>query len=369
MTPIGSTSRVPTCSPTYNVNCYNNIADRPGETANNPNVGNDNIGFFDDYPAHDQAEGGVRFVRCRYHSEEIDIHGGNALLPVQRDDPRRRLRQLLLQGVHADDVLRTLHPGDQRRRPSECPVRHQLQHRELQQLDYHGFQSRANLSWHVTDDVLLYYTWSQGFRPGGFNRGIHEPTQTDSAGAYHDQYFTPATYAPDTLTNNELGLKTEFLNHRLQINGAIYQEDWKNTIVEFFDPQQGFGNLTFVTNGPELPGAGRRTADHCARHRRSDGSGIGVVQQEPADQFAVPASTTIRRARISASPSSQHLRYSMYLARRAARWAQSPLFQGNMRARYEFPLADYKAFGQVGRPVLRRLVLDVGTVNNYHMGG
>ncbi len=66
-----------------------------------------------------------------------------------------------------------------------------------------------------------------------------------------DQYFTPAQYRPDTLINNEIGFKTEFLDHRLQVNGAIYQETWKNTIVEFFDPQGGFGNLTFVTNGPD----------------------------------------------------------------------------------------------------------------------
>ena len=111
---------------------------------------------------------------------------------------------------------------------------------------YDGFRSRANLSWHITDDALLYYTWSQGFRPGGFNRGSSKVQVYQ--GQY--QYATPYTYSPDTLTNSEVGFKTEWLNHRLQVNGAIYQEDWKNTIVEFFDPQGGFGNLTFVTNGP-----------------------------------------------------------------------------------------------------------------------
>ena len=33
-----------------------------------------------------------------------------------------------------------------------------------------GFKSRANLTWHVTPDTMLYYTFSQGFRPGGFNQ-------------------------------------------------------------------------------------------------------------------------------------------------------------------------------------------------------
>ncbi|MBV9914652.1 MAG: TonB-dependent receptor, partial [Sinobacteraceae bacterium] len=33
-----------------------------------------------------------------------------------------------------------------------------------------GFKSRFNLSWHVTPDAMLYYTFSQGYRPGAFNR-------------------------------------------------------------------------------------------------------------------------------------------------------------------------------------------------------
>jgi len=32
---------------------------------------------------------------------------------------------------------------------------------------YVGTRSRANLTWHVTPEVMAYYTWSQGFRPGG----------------------------------------------------------------------------------------------------------------------------------------------------------------------------------------------------------
>ena len=33
-----------------------------------------------------------------------------------------------------------------------------------------GFRSRGNLTWHITPDMMAYYTFSQGFRPGGFNR-------------------------------------------------------------------------------------------------------------------------------------------------------------------------------------------------------
>jgi hypothetical protein len=48
---------------------------------------------------------------------------------------------------------------------------------------------------------------------------------------------------------------------------------------------------------------------------------------------------------------------------------QSPLFQGNMRARYEFSLGDYKAFGQVGAQYYGSSYSAVGTVKNYFMPG
>jgi iron complex outermembrane receptor protein len=43
-----------------------------------------------------------------------------------------------------------------------------------------GFKSRGNLTWHVTPDTMVYYTFSQGFRPGGFNQ---------NGGSFHA--FTP----------------------------------------------------------------------------------------------------------------------------------------------------------------------------------
>src|SRR5207245_10435545 len=38
--------------------------------------------------------------------------------------------------------------------------------RRSSDLTYTGFRSRANLTWKITPDLLAYYTWSQGFRPG-----------------------------------------------------------------------------------------------------------------------------------------------------------------------------------------------------------
>jgi iron complex outermembrane recepter protein len=58
----------------------------------------------------------------------------------------------------------------------------------------------------------------------------------------------PRSYSSDKLTNNEIGWKTEFFDHRLQWNGAVYREEWDNAQVAFFDPGVT-GNIFFDTNG------------------------------------------------------------------------------------------------------------------------
>jgi outer membrane receptor protein involved in Fe transport len=109
-----------------------------------------------------------------------------------------------------------------------------------------GYKSRGNLTWHITPDAMVYYTYSQGFRPGGFNQngGTGHAPGPDGV----DQYKVPASYSSDKLTNNEIGWKTEFFDHRVQWNGAVYRENWDNVQVAFFDPGL-IGNIFYNTNG------------------------------------------------------------------------------------------------------------------------
>jgi iron complex outermembrane receptor protein len=115
-----------------------------------------------------------------------------------------------------------------------------------------GLKSRANLTWHVTPNIMVYYTYSQGFRPGGFNQngGAYRGFRPSPSGTFPpiSQYILSSKYVSDKLTNNEIGWKTEFLNHRLQWNGAIYRENWDNAQVFFFDPGV-VGNIFYDANG------------------------------------------------------------------------------------------------------------------------
>ncbi len=127
--------------------------------------------------------------------------------------------------------------------PNPCLNHSNFTNLNAEDLDrtFSGFRSRANLSWKVTEDALLYYTWSQGFRAGGFNRAPIPPIGRFAAVPGHASYqaqalhnggwVAPLAFAPDTLTNNELGWKTMWMDRRIQWDGAIYQEDWNHAQI------------------------------------------------------------------------------------------------------------------------------------------
>jgi outer membrane receptor protein involved in Fe transport len=113
---------------------------------------------------------------------------------------------------------------------------------------YHGFKNRFNITWHIDPRTIAYYTYSEGFRPGGFNRaqGLVAP----EIGKTNDQFNKPNGYAPDSLINNEIGLKATLLQGRLLLDFSAYFMQWDNTQFLFFDPAGGLGNTSFLLNGP-----------------------------------------------------------------------------------------------------------------------
>ena len=112
---------------------------------------------------------------------------------------------------------------------------------------YHGFKSKAELTWKPADHTLVYAVFSQGFRPGGFNRRGYY-ILNDQNGV--PQYFRPLVYSPDQLTNWEGGIKTDLFDRKVQFNLSGYYMVWNNPPIGVFNPAGGYGNTTFVTNGP-----------------------------------------------------------------------------------------------------------------------
>src|SRR5690606_21182149 len=72
-----------------------------------------------------------------------------------------------------------------------------------------NFSPKVTLSYEFDADKLGYFTFSKGFRSGGFNG---RPTAADEIG----------TYDPEKLTSFEAGLKTSWLDRRLRFNFSGY---------------------------------------------------------------------------------------------------------------------------------------------------
>jgi outer membrane receptor protein involved in Fe transport len=114
-------------------------------------------------------------------------------------------------------------------------------------VSYHGFKSKGQLTYKPADHTMLYAVFSQGFRPGGFNRRGYY-IFPDQNGV--NQYFRPLIYTPDKLTNWEAGIKTDLFDRKVQFNLSGYYMVWNNPPIGIFDPAGGYGNTTFTTNGP-----------------------------------------------------------------------------------------------------------------------
>ena len=101
-----------------------------------------------------------------------------------------------------------------------------------------GVIPRFNLEYKFSPDVMVYTTYTEGFRPGGFNR---------KGGADHG--LVPYAYGSDNLRSYEFGWKTEWFEHSLQVNGSVYQEDWSKIQTSFFD--EAITNTTFIMNAAD----------------------------------------------------------------------------------------------------------------------
>jgi len=96
-----------------------------------------------------------------------------------------------------------------------------------------GSVYKANLTYKIDDDHMVYATWSEGFRVGGNN-----PVRPTS--------ILPREFSSDTLTNMELGAKTEWLDNRLRFNIAVYKMEWEDFAVQIEDPQEDSFQLGYV---------------------------------------------------------------------------------------------------------------------------
>ena len=86
------------------------------------------------------------------------------------------------------------------------------------------FVPKVSIKYNMDDDTMVYALYSEGYRPGGVNRGRASTP------------FYPDTYQSDYLENTELGLKTTLMDGNMQLNLTYFSMDWNDYQLEVVDP-------------------------------------------------------------------------------------------------------------------------------------
>jgi outer membrane receptor protein involved in Fe transport len=243
-----------------------------------------------------------------------------------------------------------------------------------------GFRSRGNITWHITPDMMAYYTFSQGFRPGGFNRTHSLLGQTpilsgvakycgniagqqnapdprclpggSLAGLNTSQFNKPAGWNSDNLINNEIGFKSEFFEHRLVFNVSGYIMKWEDVQISLFDPVH-LGNTTFGVNGPTYKVKGFEVQ---FVGRITDGLTVeGSTSVNSAEQTSTPCLPSNRPSAGNPTPLGQCIsvvKENTYInpyGVTGTRPPFSPPWMFNLRARYDWATGGgYHPFAWVG---------------------
>ena len=198
---------------------------------------------------------------------------------------------------------------------------------------YSGVIFKGNLTYKINPDALLYFTYSEGFRPGGFNR------KGCNGGVAANPIYTAAcsanrAYKPDSVTNFEIGAKLGLLDRKLQINVAAYAIDWKSIQIAAFD--QNISNQTFVSNlaNGKIKGF---EGDITARPSQ----GLTISAGFSYNDTELTGCTTNAIAQLLCSQG--------VVVPAGSPLALSPKFQGNIQVRYEWETGTgLKPFVQAG---------------------
>lgn len=190
-------------------------------------------------------------------------------------------------------------------------------------VDEDGVSPKVNLTYRFNEDAMMYFTFSEGFRPGGVNRrGTFPP------------------YEADYLQNFEVGWKTTSADGRVRFNGAVFSQNWDDFQYSFL----GEFGLTNIVN------AGN------ARIRGVEGD----LSWAATDNFLLSGSFSWINAELTEyfckfvdpdgvqAPRADCLNGNgtAAFAERGTQLPIAPKFKANLVGRYSFKLGSFDAFAQ-----------------------
>jgi len=190
---------------------------------------------------------------------------------------------------------------------------------------------RLSLNYNLSDDVMVYGIYSEGYRPATQNRNAGQLAANQS-GVY-DGYVVPAVAVTDTLENIEFGMKGEFLDRTLRLNASFYMTEITDLQVSRFDPSN-VAFLVFMENVGD-----------------AESNGVDVdFQWAAGNNLLISGAASFLDTEITRlNPQLQGVAVPV-----GSELPLAPRFSGNIRVRYDYEVSSMGANGYVTAALVHR---------------
>jgi iron complex outermembrane receptor protein len=176
---------------------------------------------------------------------------------------------------------------------------------------------KIGLDWKMSDDVLVYASYTKGFKSGGYN----------------DYQPSNPVYGPESIKSYEVGVKSDWMDRKLRVNAAAFWYDYTDLQVTSY-----FQSLTLVSNAADSTVKG---IDLEVLANPAPGLDVGASiswLDATYDRFLFPYG--VCRANVAADPTCRGIGLNQPRALDVAgnRLNNAPEIKGNVFAQYTLPL-------------------------------
>jgi len=185
---------------------------------------------------------------------------------------------------------------------------------------FHDLSPRFSVGYQVTDDARLYATVSKGYKAGGFTQNWESDQNV----------YTNEKFKNETLWNYEAGFKTEWLDHRLRLNGSVFLLQWEDLQME---------TIYFA-----VPGDATSNINRTINIGKAEAKGFELeLAAAPTDQLTITGGIGILDTEIK---SNDFARLSGFLevALKGEELPRSPKLTFNLAAEYHWPVGAHDMF-------------------------
>ncbi len=169
--------------------------------------------------------------RNRFGTDINDLYDGDGSITFSRTC-NDSLNQVFTIDQTLDEIAAVLGAGNAQRVFNEL--------RAPDKAETSGVIFKATGKYEPNSDMMLYATYSQGFRPGLLNR---------PGGAVNGDFVVPFELDTDDIDNFEFGWKTTLMDNQVRFNGNAFFVDISKLQTTIFDPN--IVNLFFSSNAAD----------------------------------------------------------------------------------------------------------------------